>query len=172
MKLPLQYYGSKLLRTKATPITEITPEIRQLAYDMIETMLAHRGIGLAACQVGKPVAMFVASVSPDGTSQDSVNRIYINPKILWYSAEKQYETEGCLSIPKCYVPVERPLRIGAQAMDLNGHIFEMTLEGLGATNFCHENDHLNGVLHIDRTDAKHKKEIEKALRAIKASNSR
>jgi peptide deformylase len=168
LKLPLHYYGSKVLRTKASPIKEITPEIRQLAHDMIESMHAYNAIGLAAGQVGHPIALFVTCIEPDGTSREGVNRIYINPKILWYSSEKQYESEGCMSIPKCYVYVERPLRIGVEAMDLDGKTFELTLENLASSNFCHENDHLNGVLHIDRIDARQKKEIEGKLRAIKA----
>lgn len=167
MKLPLHYYGSKILRTKAEPITEITSQIRQLAYDMIESMHAYHAVGLAGCQVGQPVALFVTCIEPDGSSREGVNRIYINPKILWYSSEKQYESEGCMSIPKCYVYVERPLRVGVEAQDLDGKVFQLELEGLGASNFCHENDHLNGVLHIDRIDPKQRKTIEAKLKAIK-----
>lgn len=167
MKLPLHYYGSKILRTKATPIAKITPEIRQLAHDMIETMRFYRGVGLAANQVGHTIALFVASVAPDGSSEDGRNRVYINPKVLWYSDEKRLGDEGCLSIPNCYIPIERPIRVGIEATDLDGNVFQLTLEGLAAANFFHENDHLNGVLHIDRTDAKTRRLIEPKLREIK-----
>jgi peptide deformylase len=167
LKLPLHYYGSKILRMKTNPITEITPEIQQLASDMIETMVSIRAIGLAANQVGKLVSIFVSSVDPQGISQDSVNRVFINPKILWYSDEKQYEQEGCMSIPNTYIYIERPMRIKIEAMDINGKMFQLDLEGLGASNFCHENDHLNGVLHIDRVDAKQRRDIETKLRQIK-----
>ncbi|MDP1836090.1 MAG: peptide deformylase [Chlamydiales bacterium] len=171
MKLPLHYYGSKILRMKAAPITEITPEIRQLAYDMIETMNSMKAIGLAANQVGQLVTIFVSTVEPDGSSQFGPNRIYINPRIVWYSSEKQYEQEGCMSIPKTYVYVERPMKMGIEAQDLDGNTFELELEGLGASNFCHENDHLNGVLHIDRIDPKQRREIEAKLKAIKKAYS-
>lgn len=167
LKLPLQYYGSKILRTQSRPILEITQQIRQLAADMIETMHAIEAIGLAANQVGETVAMFVTTVEPDGSSQYGVNRIYINPKIISYSSEKQYEQEGCMSIPGIYIPVERPMYVKIEAQDLYGKVFQLDLAALGSANFCHENDHLNGVLHIDRISTKQRRAIDASLRAIK-----
>lgn len=167
MKLQLRYYGDKILRTKTTPVTEVTPEVRQIAHDMIESMHAYNAVGLAANQVGHLISMFVTGIQPDGSWDEKINRVYINPKLLWYSSEKQYEAEGCMSIPKTYVYVERPLEVGVEAMDLDGKTFQLILKELAAANFCHENDHLNGVLHIDRIDAKQRKAIEARLKAIK-----
>ncbi len=167
MQLKLRYYGDKILRTKATPVTEITAEVRQLAYDMIESMHAYNAVGLAANQVGHLISMFVTGIQPDGSWDENINRVYINPKILSYSEQKQYEPEGCMSIPKTYVYIERPMEVTVEAMDLDGKTFQLTLRELAAANFCHENDHLNGVLHIDRIDAKQRKTIEARLKAIK-----
>ncbi|KIA78051.1 peptide deformylase [Parachlamydia acanthamoebae] len=153
MLLSLAYYGNPILRKKAIPIERIDDSIRQLATDMIETMHATNGIGLAANQIGQLLSIFVTCVpiaQDDGTWIDGKDRVFINPKILAYSQEFQVFSEGCLSIPKLFSDVARPESIKIQAMDLDGNVFEETMTGYEATNFMHENDHLNGVLFIDR----------------------
>lgn len=174
MKLPLAYYGSPSLRMKAKPIETITDEIRQLAADLLETMHAANGIGLAATQVNKNVAMFATFVPIYGEDQqwhDGQERIFINPKIVWHSEEQFLWNDGCLSIPGLHCEVYRPQKIRIQALDLEGNPIEEEMENLFAFNFMHENDHLNGVLFIDRLDKETKKQIQPTLTRIKREYS-
>ncbi len=172
MKLPLAYYGNPILRKKCREVEEINGEIRQLVSDMAETLEAQSGIGLAAPQVGKDLRLFITKVpipSQDDPDQWDEGPLYvfINPTLLEPSAESWENGEGCLSIPKLYVPVVRPYRIQVEATDLEGNRFTKEFSGLQARCCMHENDHINGVLMIDRTDKKHRKEIEADLRRIK-----
>ncbi len=173
MILDLIYYGNPLLRQKCKPIEKITPEIKKLVADMIETMdLDQRGIGLAAPQVGVPLRLFVLRryetvESTEGELKLSEPYVYINPKITILDDEPVIDSEGCLSIPKVKGNVERPLKIAVEATDLEGNLFTHEIEGYNARVILHENDHLNGVLFIDRMHPKERKIIEDALRAIK-----
>jgi len=174
MKLPIAYYGSSSLRKKTKKVLEITEDTQKLIDDMIETMCSLDGLGIAAPQVFREEAIFITRVPeqlPDGKWVDGKIRAYINPKILSYSAEVQQWEEGCLSIPGLYLMVPRPSRILVEAMDRNGNVFQEELQGFFACNFCHENDHLNGVLHIDRTDPETKNRIKSELKKIKEKYS-
>jgi peptide deformylase len=169
MELPIAYYGEPVLRKKGLPVEEINDEIRKLVADMIETMHARHGIGLAAPQVFKSLALFVTHVpirQEDDSWIDGPLRVFINPKVISVSEELSIDSEGCLSIPKIHLPVARPLRATLRAMDLEGNIFEETFEGLAARCVLHENDHTNGTLFIDRVRGKARKEIEPKLRKI------
>lgn len=175
MKLELAYYGNPVLRKKTKQVEKIDDELRQFIENMIQAMHEFNGIGLAAPQVNQLVAVFVTCVPiamPEGKWGEGTNRVFINPKILSYSEEMQTISEGCLSIPKLYVDINRPLTIQIEAMDITGNIFQETLTGLHAANFMHENDHLNGVLIIDRMDRKERKTIENKLREIKNTFSK
>lgn len=170
MKLALAYYGEPVLRQKAQPVKEITDEIKQLAADMIETMHAENGIGLAAPQVNRSLAIFVSHVplkQPDGQWDGGEDRVYINPKILEISDEFEESYEGCLSIPKFHAPILRPKWVKFEALDLDGNKIERFFTDLEAQNFFHENDHLNGVLFIDRMEPSERKKIDPLLRDIK-----
>lgn len=170
MKLPIAYYGDPILRKKAAPITEITDEIRQLVPDMLETMEANDGCGLAAPQIHKSIALFITSV-PRYDKDDNLIpgplRVFINPKITGYSQEVWSLDEGCISIPKLRAEVVRPLKITIEATDLEGNVFTEEFVHFEARLFMHENDHLNGVLYIDRLSPRERKEIERDLREIK-----
>jgi peptide deformylase len=171
MILPLAYYGDAVLRKKAAPIAEITDEIRQLVKDMAETMDANNGCGIAAPQVHKSIALFLTCM-PKIISKDQYEpgelKVYINPKIISYSDEVIEDWHGCLSIPGLESEgILRPMRVKVQATDLNGKVFEEECVGPDAIAICHENDHLNGVLFIDRCSAKYKKMIDPKLREIK-----
>lgn len=158
MKRPLVYYGNPLLRKKSDPIESITPEIEQLAADMIEIMDASNGIGLAAVQVGVLLRMFVLRRYIHKVDQQwevSDPYVYINPMILEHSSDTIEEEEGCLSIPKIDLPVQRPIKIKVSATRLDGSQVIEELEGINARVVLHENDHLNGVLYIDRTEEKY-----------------
>lgn len=170
MKLPLAYYGDPILRKKASPVVEINDEIRQLVTDMVDTMDAHNGIGLAANQVHKDLAMFIICVptpGPDGKWLPGKLWVFINPKITAYTPEEWVCSEGCLSIPTIYEDISRPLKVRVQATNLEGQQFEAEFSHLEAHTVMHENDHINGVLFIDRVRGKHRQELEPVLRDIK-----
>lgn len=175
MKLPLAYYGDPVLRKKTERVDEIDDELRQFVHDMFETMEVENGIGLAAPQVHRSISLFVTHVpiqQPDGKWIEGEYRVYINPKILEVGDELVEVTEGCLSIPKIQGTFLRPNYVKVEATDLEGNRFTRELTGLMAQNFCHENDHLNGVLYIDRMKGKARQEIEPYLREIKKKYSR
>lgn len=175
MILPLAYYGDPVLRKKVVPIKEVTDEIRQLAADMVDTMRANDGIGLAAPQVHRSIALFVTEIpipeKDEATGEmkwkNGPVRVYVNPKIVQYSDEQWSQEEGCLSIPGIYGPVTRPVAIKIQATDLYGKPVEAEFTWLDARCFMHENDHINGVLFIDRVHGKERTAMENQLRALK-----
>ena len=170
MKLPLAYYGDPILRKKGMRVDEINDELRQLINDMEETMLSHDGLGLAAPQVSRSLALFITNIAKQVGPDEWVpgqTRVFINPKILEYSDEEWFRGEGCLSIPGVYGPVQRPMRIKVEATDINGERFTQEFSGLEARAIMHENDHINGVLFIDRIRGKEREKMEPELRAVK-----
>lgn len=175
MVLPIIYYGNKLLRKKCEPIEEITDAIKSLVEDMIETMDAQKGIGLAAPQIGHPIRLFVLRnyIEDEDSDQElSDPQVYINPKILKVSKETNFEMEGCLSIPGVREEVERPLNILIEATDIDGRRFTEEIFGYNARVRLHENDHLNGVLFVDRIAVAKKKKIEPILLQIEKKHQR
>ncbi len=170
MTLKLRYYGDPILRGSAKPVEEITDEIRTICYNMVETMKHYDGIGLAAPQVGYLLRIFVSNVESEDENGElhlGEPKIYINPIITVPSDALVERSEGCLSIPKLYLPIVRPLSIHLEATDIEGNQFHEECYGYQARNRMHENDHLNGVLFIDRIKGKRRTEIEPALRRIK-----
>lgn len=169
MVLSIIHYGHKLLRTKCKEVEAITEEIRSLVASMIETMDAKHGIGIAAPQIGEDLRIFVARSyveKQEGKSDVSDPCVYINPKIINKSEETCFETEGCLSIPGVREEVERPLAILIEATDLDGKRFQEELIGYNARIRMHENDHLNGVLFIDRIHPSRRKKITPFLKGL------
>jgi peptide deformylase len=174
MRLPLRFYGDPILRQRCAPVEAITEEIRQLVRDMIETMDIHKGCGLAAPQVGHSLRIFVLRdyvETPEGDFALSEPRVYINPKLSNPSVKKILDTEGCLSIPGIRADVERPLKIRVEATDLEGRPFSEDVEGYNARIRMHENDHINGVLYIDRLDLRRRKKIEPLLKELQKKYS-
>jgi len=167
----LVYYGNSSLRKRCDEVAEITNEIKEIAQDLIDTVIDKDGAGLAAPQIGYPVRMFVSryenGADDEGWPVLCPPKIYINPKLSTPSSEVDTHGEGCLSIPGIYEEVIRPLSIEVEAMDLGGNTFTETTTGWRARNIMHENDHINGVLFIDRIDPNRRKKIEKALNDIK-----
>lgn len=167
MILPLIYYGNPLLRKKTAKIEIIDAAIHSLVKDMDETLATHEGgVGLAAPQIGQSIALFITRIpifENDELIDPGKLKVYINPHILSYSKELWPCQEECLSILDISEVVERPAEIKIQATDLNGHLFEETLTEFDAHVFLHENDHLNGVLFIDRLPKKKKAQIAKIL---------
>ena len=146
--LKIYKLGEEVLRKKSVPIKdeEINDDLRALAEEMFETMDAANGVGLACPQIGKNIRMFVAM------ADDDVKRVFINPQIIATSDDSVPYEEGCLSVPQVYENIMRPSKVTVQAQDQNGKRFTLEAEGLLARIVQHENDHLDGVIFIDRGD--------------------
>jgi peptide deformylase len=145
--LPLVIIPDPILRQVSQPVERIDDEVRALAGDMLETMYAAPGIGLAAIQIGVPRRMLVIDLSKEG--EEKAPHVFINPQIVASSDERSVYEEGCLSIPDYYAEVERPASVRVTYLDREGKPQEIAAEGLMATCLQHEIDHLNGVLFID-----------------------
>lgn len=174
MKLEVCYYGNPVLRAKAQPVASLTPEVDQFIQDMIDTMLAYDGIGLAAPQVGKSLRIFVIREEiflPNNQYTFGPIEVFINPVLSQPSKEVEVMAEGCLSLPGLHVEVERPLSIHIRYQDRKGEWKEETAKDFRARMLMHENDHLNGVLTIDRTNDRNRKQVEPLLKAIKQKHS-
>lgn len=143
---PIRTYGDPVLRAKAAPVTRFDDAIRRLAEDMIETMYAAPGVGLAAPQIGvsKQVAVF-------DWGNETGAHVLINPRIVDTSGEWEYE-EGCLSVPGYFWPIIRPAYTHAVGVDLEGREVEYAGEGLLGRVLQHEIDHLHGKLLVERLD--------------------
>ncbi len=140
-------FGDPVLSTPAQPVTEINNEVRILVRDMIETMYAAPGVGLAASQVG--VSLRVAVIDVTAGQEPGHLLLMINPEVIEREGT-QVEEEGCLSIPGFTEYVQRPARAVIRAIDLEGKEFTMEGRELLARAFCHETDHLDGKLFLDR----------------------
>ncbi len=141
-KLKIVKFGDEALRKVCRPVDEITPRIRMLLDDMIETMRAADGCGLAAPQVGVLRRIAVIEVE-EGTVYE-----LINPKIIAFSGEQE-EREGCLSNPGYAGITKRPKNVTVRAMNRDGEVYELTGSDLLARAICHECDHLDGKLYTD-----------------------
>ncbi len=157
-KLRILEYPDPRLRTKAQPVEKVDDEIRQLAADMLETMYAAPGIGLAATQVDVHRRMLVADVSEDSSQPLCL----INPQIMEKDGVEVME-EGCLSVPGIYEKVERADHIKVRAMNTEGESFELEADGLLAVCIQHEMDHLEGKLFVDYLSELKRQRIRKRL---------
>ena len=135
------------LQAISTDVETVNAEIRTLVDDMVESMYAADGIGLAAVQIGVPKRVIVIDL--DQKEGKPNPRAFINPKITWASEEMAVFEEGCLSVPEIWDDVERPARIKAEYLDRDGKKQTLEADGMLATCLQHEMDHLNGVLFID-----------------------
>jgi peptide deformylase len=169
--LKICYYGHPALRKKAKPVEKITQEIRKYIQDMLDTVKSHENcIGLAANQVGLLYRIFIVcyfEINEDGSYIKHPPKVFINPKLSNPSKNTQMMDESCMSLPDFYGPVERPYKVTIEAMDENGVAFKEELEGFFARQVMHENDHINGMLLIDRFDSKTKKKTESVLKELK-----
>jgi peptide deformylase len=141
------HYPDKRLRESGKRVEKITPEVQRLVDDMAETMYAAPGVGLAATQIGEAVQVFVIDVAEQ--DQPSDLRVFINPEIL-ERVDVLSWNEGCLSFPGVTEEIERAAKVRVRAQDREGKWFELEAEGLLAIAIQHENDHLQGVLMIDK----------------------
>ncbi len=146
------------LRKKSIPVTEVNNEIREIVSDMLETMYAAPGIGLASIQVNEPRSIVVIDVSEEKNQPLCL----INPKITESEGEEEHE-EGCLSVPGIYETVKRAEFITVEAMDREGTPFELKAEGLLAVCIQHELEHLQGKLFVDQLSKLKQQRIRKKL---------
>ena len=144
---PILKYGDKVLHERTRTVDALTPEIDRLVDDMIETMYAAPGIGLAAPQVGVPLRIFVVDVSIG--RDPSALFVMINPEFVDRDG-MQLEEEGCLSVPGFNATVVRPSRVVVKGLDRMGQSVEREGTGLLARAFQHEMDHLDGTLFVDK----------------------
>ena len=142
-----------VLKQKALPVPAVDDRVRQLLDDMLETMYAAKGIGLAAPQVGISERVLVIDLNPGEDTQDKKIYKIINPEITWVSDEDSHYEEGCLSVPTHYADVVRPASVKVKYLDETGAAQELTADGLLATCIQHEIDHLDGILFIDHISA-------------------
>ena len=143
-------YPEPVLERKGAPVTEFNDELQALVDDMFESMYAAKGIGLAAPQIGLSQRLTVIDLSFKERPEDKI--VLVNPEIIFREG-KQYEEEGCLSLPEIREKVSRAAKVRVRAQDVNGKWFEMEGEELLARAFQHEIDHLDGILFIRRLSA-------------------
>lgn len=159
------------LKQKSKPVEGgVTDAHRALMDDMLETMYAAPGIGLAAIQIGEPLRIIVMDLAKEDEAK--APRYYVNPEITWRSEETAPYEEGCLSVPDVYEEVQRPARVKLRYLDYNGKEIEEEADGLYAVCIQHEMDHLEGVLFIEHLSRlKRENAVRKLKKARKAEEA-
>jgi peptide deformylase len=184
MRLSILQYGDLILRAKGKHIEKIDNRIRELAQNMIETMHAANGVGLAAPQVGESLQLTVLDVSQvedrpstmklngeNTDPQSAMPLVLINPEIN-LGSETEMGTEGCLSFPEITGEIERPKSVTVRAQNLDGEAIEIEATGFLARAIQHEVDHLNGILFIDRMSSAAKTSLSSKLKRLQKETQR
>ncbi|HZZ32517.1 MAG TPA: peptide deformylase [Phenylobacterium sp.] len=157
-----------ILKKVSARVDVVDDELRALMDDMLETMYAAPGIGLAAIQVGVPKRVIVMDLAREG--EEAAPQYFVNPEILWASEETAPYEEGCLSVPEIYDEVERPAYVKLRYLNYRGETVEEDAEGLYAVCIQHEMDHLDGVLFIDHLSRlKREQAVKKVKKQAKAA---
>lgn len=160
---PIRCYPDPVLRVRCAPVERFDEDLRRLARDLVETMHAAPGVGLAAPQVGEAVRLAVVDVS---VGEDPAElHVLVNPVIVEASGSA-VETEGCLSIPEVTEKVERPAAVEVTACDLDGQPLRLAASGWLARALCHEIDHLDGVLFVDHLRGLRRERVRRVLRRM------
>jgi peptide deformylase len=159
------------LKKACPPVAEITPELRVLAEDMLQTMYDAPGIGLAAPQVGEMKRLLVMDCVKDEAAEPRP-LVLFNPEVVWESETRNTYEEGCLSIPDQYADVERPAEVRVRWLDLDGAAQEEHFTGLWATCVQHEIDHLDGRLFIDYLKPLRRQMITRKMVKLKRERAR
>lgn len=163
---PILTVPNPILKQVSKPVDTVTDEIRTLMDDMLDTMYAAPGIGLAAVQIGEPLNVIVMDLAREG--EDPQPRYFVNPEILETVEDVQPYDEGCLSIPDVYDTVERPERVKITYLNYEGERVTEWAEGLYAVCIQHEMDHLKGIVFIDHLSRlKRQRAIKKVQKAEK-----
>ena len=171
MILPIYIYGQPCLRKVSEDITLDYPELTQLVDNMWETLASSEGIGLAAPQIGKNIRLVVIDldlISEDFPEYKDFKKVFINPHILEYDEESPKDNleEGCLSLPGIHEKVQRPTRIHAKWMELDGTEYDEWIDGYLARVMQHEFDHLDAKMFIDRITPLRRQLIKNKLKAM------
>ena len=165
---PIVLYPDPMLLRPTEKVGEVTEEIRTLVADMVETMYAEPGVGLAANQVGVPLRLMVVDVSVGETPGEL--KVLINPEIV-HAEGSQIDEEGCLSFPGVTLEIERPHRVTVEARNLDGGRWTLTGEGFMARAICHEIDHLDGRTFLDVVSPLKREMVKRQIRKrIKAGD--
>jgi peptide deformylase len=178
MKLPIAKYGEPILRAKGKRVAEIDKEIRELAFNMLETMHAANGVGLAAQQIGRALQLTVLDISQvedrpstmklNGAAVDPATAmplILLNPKLRLHE-ETDSGNEGCLSFPDINAEIDRAISVEVEAETLEGETVRIEAAGLLSRALQHEVDHLNGILFIDRMSSVAKATLASRLKRL------
>ncbi len=178
MILEITQYGNPVLRKKCRKVSEVTDELKQFGEDLIETMVSAQGVGLAAPQVDRDLQMAVVDVSHDpecisylrvdgkeASLDELMPLVFVNP-VLEFGSEKDFATEGCLSIDGITAEVRRPTEVKATLQLLDGSRIVVETDGLLARAIQHEVDHLNGILFVDRLTTAKKVSIRGKLKKL------
>lgn len=159
--LQVLHWPAPVLKQVAKPVKEIDPWVQQVIDRMIALMTEHEGVGLAAPQVGLPLRLFV--MSPTGKTEDA--RVIINPVITEQQGEDEKE-EGCLSLPEIRAKITRAVQLKLTGLDQHGKAITETLEGFPARIVQHENDHLDGILILDRMSTLARMGLRQKIKAL------
>lgn len=170
---PVVKFGNEVLRQKAIPVAEVNESVRQLVQDMLESMYASKGVGLAAEQIGRTESVCVIDVPHEAEKEECraenasvpMPLVLINPEIV-ASEGKQRNEEGCLSFPDISAPITRADKVTVTFMDLAGKRQTATARGLLSRAIQHEADHLNGILLVDKMSPMQKLSVKGQLRRL------
>jgi peptide deformylase len=168
---PVVIWPDERLRQPSVAVTAIDASVRQLYQDLVDSMYAENGLGIAALQLGDPRRMFIVEPKLAGRPETDPPLAFINPEVIETSDEQQDSEEGCLSFPDIYIKVKRPMRCKVRAMGLDGAMFEIEGEALFARCMLHENDHLTGKLLVDFVGPLKRQMIKKKLQKHKAADA-
>ncbi|MBE1295157.1 peptide deformylase [Phycobacter azelaicus] len=171
MKRPILIHPDPRLKKVCVPVADVSDDLRSLADDMLETMYAAPGIGLAAPQVGILQRVIAMDCVKEGEGEPRP-LVMFNPEIVSSSDETNVYEEGCLSIPDQYAEVTRPKEVQVKWMDRDGHEQSETFDGLWATCVQHEIDHLNGKLFIDYLKPLKRQMITRKMQKLKRERAR
>lgn len=162
---PILKYPDPRLKQVAQPVPAVTDDVRRLVDDMAETMYAAPGVGLAANQVGVLLRIFVIDIASEDEPSDL--RVFINPELLEVTGTQMWE-EGCLSFPGVTEEIRRAEHVRVRALGRDGAPFELEADGLLAVAIQHENDHLNGIVMLDKLNAVKRRLLGRKLAKAKA----
>lgn len=163
IKYCLRYLDDDVLREKSERVEALGTSEKELIKAMADVMVVHRGVGLAAPQVGvlKRIIVVHPSILPEGA-----DTLLINPEIVWTSDDEEVEEEGCLSLLSIASPLARPARVAVKYINAQGRERELEAEGFGARALVHEVDHLNGVLFVDHLSRLKRKQVRDRFRKL------
>jgi len=168
---PVVVWPDDRLRQESIAIKDIDDSVRALYQDLVDSMYAENGLGIAALQLGDPRRMFIVEPKLAGREPTDPPLAFINPEVVWTSDEQQDSEEGCLSFPEIYIKVKRPMRARVRAIGIDGQPFEIEGEALLARCLLHENDHLTGKLLVDFAGPLKRQMIKKKMLKVKAEEA-